>query len=292
LKNNCHIEVEPGADGETPVIQIKDIVEELPSLRIKINGKEQHITAKIIVNGEVSLPERTLVDGDDIRVSMPTTISEVLRLGGYSPTGQKLHYKLNGKPLTYVCTPRILMNEMEVKLSLPVHDGDNIEYFPNDTPKVSDVLNISGVSASVKIFYSGEEYYIPTMTDMDLVVNGRPGNLNTLINEGASIEYKKLEKRNITVSDALLAVDFKPPNPKSRINFEIKVNGNPADFAEPMHENDTLEVILKSQDGTIISSDSAIEIPVSGVGEPMTPETIQKISAKRKLTINDFIRND
>jgi hypothetical protein len=184
------------------------------------------------------------------------------------------------------------MNEMEVKLSLPVHDGDNIEYFPNDTPKVSDVLNISGVSASVKIFYSGEEYYIPTMTDMDLVVNGRPGNLNTLINEGASIEYKKLEKRNITVSDALLAVDFKPPNPKSRINFEIKVNGNPADFAEPMHENDTLEVILKSQDGTIISSDSAIEIPVSGVGEPMTPETIQKISAKRKLTINDFIRND
>jgi hypothetical protein len=28
------------------------------------------------------------------------------------------------------------------------------------------------------------------------------------------------------------------------------------------------------------------------VGEPMTPEAIQKISAKRKLTINDFIRND
>ncbi len=89
-----------------------------------------------------------------------------------------------------------------------------------------------------------------------------------------------------------MAIDFKAPNPKSRIGFEIKVNGNPADFAEPMHENDTLEVILKSPDGTVISSDSAIEIPFSGVGEPMTPETIKEISAKRKLTINDFIRND
>ena len=292
LTNGCHIQVEPGEDGITPVFQIKDIVDELPTLKIKINGKEENITAKVIVNGEVSLLDRTLVDGDDIRISMPTTIGEVLRLAGYSPTGQKLRYKLNGKNLSYVCTPRILMNEMEVKISLPIHDGDNIEYFPNDSPKVSDVLNLSGINASVKINYSGEEYYIPTVTDVDLMVNGRPANLNTLINDGARIEYKKLERRDITVSDALLAVDFKPPNSKSRINFEIKVNGNPADFAEPMHENDTLEVILKSPDGTIISSDSAIEIPVNGVGEPMTPEMIQKISAKRKLTINDFIRND
>ena len=238
------------------------------------------------------LPERILVDGDDIRISIPTTIGEVLRLTGYPPTGQKIRYRLNGKTLSYVCTPRILMNDMEVKLSLPVHDGDVIEYIPNDTPKVSDVLNISGISASVKIIYSGEEYYVPTMTDLDLVINGRPSNLNTLINDGARIEYKKMERRDITVSDALLAVDFKPPNPKSRISFEIKVNGNPVDFADSMHENDVLEVILKSPDGTVISSDSAIEIPVSGVGEPMTPETIKEISAKRKLTIKDFIRND
>lgn len=292
LTNGCHIEVEPGADGITPVLQIKDIVDELPSFKVKINGKEEKITAKVIVNGEVSLLDRVLVDGDDIRISMPTTIGEVLRLAGYAPTGQKIRYRLNGKTLSYVCTPRILMNEMEVKLSLPIHDGDNIEFFPNDTPKVSDVLNISGVSASVKIFYGGEEFYVPTITDVDLMVNGRPANLNTLINDGARIEYQKLERRDITVSDALLAVDFKPPNPKTRIGFEIKVNGNPADFAEPMHENDTLEVILRSPDGTVISSDSAIEIPFNGVGEPMTPETIREISAKRKLTINDFIRND
>jgi hypothetical protein len=184
------------------------------------------------------------------------------------------------------------MNEMEVKLSLPVHDGDNIEYFPNDSPKVSDILNISGINASVKIYYSGEEYFVPTITDLDLTINGRPGNLNTLINDGARIEYNKFERRNITVSDALLAVDFKPPNPKSRINFEIKVNGKDVDFADFMREGDTLEVILKSQDGTVISSDSTIEIPLAGVGEPMTPERIQEISEKRKLTIRDFIRND
>lgn len=293
LENNFRIEVTPGADGVTPVLKLEDVIKDLPSFKVKINGAEETVTAKVIVNGEVSLMTRVLVDGDDIRISMPTTIGEVLRLTGYSPTGQKIRYRLNGKTLSYVCTPRILMNEMEVKLSLPVHDGDNIEYYPNDSPKVSDILNISGINASVKIYYSGEEYFVPTITDLDLMINGRPGNLNTLINDGARIEYNKFERRDITVSDALLAVDFKPPNPKTRINFEIKVNGKDVDFADFMREGDTLEVILKSQDGTIISSDSTIEIPMSGINEPpMTPETIKEISEKRKLTIRDFIRND
>ena len=292
LKNNCHIVVERGADGVTPVLELKDVIEELPSFKIKINGEEKEVAAKVTVNDEFSLMDRVLQDGDEIRILMPTTIGEVLRFTGFSPTGQKLRYKLNGKNLSYVCTPKILMNDMEVKLSLPVHDGDSIEYYPNDTPKVSDVLNISGINSSVKIYYSGEEYFIPTITDLDLMINGRPGNLNTLINDGATIEYKKFERRDITVSDALLAIDFKPPNPKTRINFEIKVNGKDAEFADTMREGDTLEVILKSQDGTIISSDSTIEIPFQGVGEPMTPETIKEISEKRKLTIRDFIRND
>ena len=292
LKNNCHIVVERGADGVTPVLELKDVIEELPSFKIKINGVEKEVAAKVTVNEEFSFMDRTLQDGDEIRILMPTTIGEVLRSTGFSPTGQKLKYKLNGRNLSYVCTPKILMNDMEVKLSLPVHDGDSIEYYPNDTPKVSDVLNISGINSSVKIYYSGEEYFIPTITDLDLMINGRPGNLNTLINDGATIEYKKFERRDITVSDALLAIDFKPPNPKTRINFEIKVNGKDAEFADTMREGDTLEVILKSQDGTIISSDSTIEIPFNGVGEPMTPETIKEISEKRKLTIRDFIRND
>ncbi len=291
LKNNCHIVVERGADGVTPVLELKDVIEELPSFKIKINGEEKEVAAKVTVNDEFSFMNRVLQDGDEIRILMPTTIGEVLRFTGYSPTGQKIRYKLNGKNLSYVCTPKILMNEMEVKLSLPVHDGDSIEYNPNDTPKVSDVLNISGINSSVKIYYSGEEYFIPTITDLDLMINGRPGNLNTLINDGATIEYKKFERRDITVSDALLAIDFKPPNPKTRINFEIKVNGKDAEFADTMREGDTLEVILKSHDGTIISSDSTIEIPFQGVGEPMTPETIKEISEKRKLTIRDFIRN-
>ena len=292
LKNNCHIVVERGADGVTPVLELKDVIEELPSFKIKINGEEKEVAAKVTVNEEFSFMNRVLQDGDEIRILMPATIGEVLRFTGFSPTGQKLRYKLNGKNLSYVCTPKILMNDMEVKLSLPVHDGDSIEYYPNDTPKVSDVLNISGINSSVKIYYSGEEYFIPTITDLDLMINGRPGNLNTLINDGATIEYKKFERRDITVSDALLAIDFKPPNPKTRINFEIKVNGKDAEFADTMREGDTLEVILKSQDGTIISSDSTIEIPFQGVGEPMTPETIKEISEKRKLTIRDFIRND
>ncbi len=301
IKNKCFINIERGKDGKIPELRLGDVVTPEPGITVEINGLEEIISPKITVNDEVSLPTRLLKDGDVIQTVMPRTIGEVLRLTGYPPTGRKISYTLNGKKYSYTCTPKILMDDGEVQISLPVHDGDKIEYYANDSPKAADIIKISEINSSIKIFYGGQEFKIPTMASITLTVNNRPANMNTLINDGATINYRKIENNAVTVSDALLAVDFQPPPPKSRISFSIKVNDLPADFASPMRDGDTLEIILKAPDGTILPSTSGVEVPIKkDINETILPSVkipanstpMRELTTRRKLTIQDFIRND
>lgn len=282
IRDDSQITVERGEDGKTPTLKLGDVVTLEPSFSVKINGKEEVVTPKVTVNDEVSLATRILKDGDEIRTLSPRTIGEVLRLAGYPPTGKKIYYKLNGRRAHYTCTPEILMDDSPVQISLPIKAGDSIEYIAKDSPKVADIINISGINSYVKIFYGGEEFDIPTMANIDLKVNGRIANMNTLVNDDAVIEYVKTDKKSVTVSDALLAINFKAPDSKSRMSFSIKVNGRESDFADSMMDGDTLEIILRTHDGQeiepITAPDNLANIKVSG--------------GTKKLTIQDFIRND
>ena len=285
ISDDSQITVERGEDGKTPVLRLGDVVTLEPSFSVIINGKEEIVTPKVTVNDEVSLATRILKDGDDIKTLSPRTIGEVLRLTGYPPTGKKIFYKLNGRRAHYTCTPEILMDDSPVQISLPIKAGDKIEYIAKDSPKVSDVINISGINSSIKIFYGGDEFEIPTIADVDLKVNGRIANMNTLVNDDSVIEYTKIDKKSVLVSDALLAINFKAPDSKSRMTFSIKVNGREVDFADSIMDGDKLEIILRTHEGEEISPILRPETPVNNLAN-------LNVSGKKKLTIQDFIRND
>ena len=90
------------------------------------------------------------------------------------------------------------------------------------------------------------------------------------------------------VSDALLAVNFRPPDTKSRMSFTIKVNGLPAEFADPVNNGDKLEVILKTPDGLEFKPLDELETPVRNENL-LTPA--QK-EPDKKFSISDFIRHN
>ena len=83
------------------------------------------------------------------------------------------------------------------------------------------------------------------------------------------------------VSDALLAVNFKPPPAKSRMSFVIKVNGKPVEFADPVKSGDELEIILKTPDGLEFKPLDDLETPIR-----------KKDESQKKFSISDFIRTD
>ena len=298
IENDSIITVERGEDGKIPELKLSDVVRIDSSFSVEINGKEETVTPKITVNDEVSLPTRILKDGDEVKTLSARTIGEVLRLAGYPPTGRKVYYTLNGRRTHYTCTPEIFMDDSEVSISLPIHAGDKIEYIEKSNPKVSDVLNISNLNSKIKILYNDESYSIPIQPQISLTVNGRVANMNTIVEDDAEIFYQKTDRKSATVSDALLAVDFVPPDPKSRMTFEIKLNGELADFATPVYDGDKLEIILRTHEGVELPATTGKKVTVENLTETTLPQvnpksvSVNESQPRKKLTIEDFIRND
>ena len=222
VKNDTRIKVERGMDGRTPKLRVADVVIVSPNFYVQINGAEEPVTPKLLVNNEDSLPNRLLHDGDEIVTTSMRTVGEVLNLAGYPPEGRQINYTLNEQKFLYICAPKISLNDLEVEIDEPVRPNDRIEYIDSPSPKVADIITSIGINAYINIHYDGQDVKIPTMSSLELKVNGRPSNLNTIIEDGAEIICKKTSRKSVTVSDALLAVKFNPPNPKSRLSFEIR----------------------------------------------------------------------
>ena len=243
IRDGSRITVIPGENGTTPTVKLGDLVTTGEEFILYVNGREKHIRQKVTVNGEEADAERVLKDGDHIESRAFSSIGEALLAAGYPPTGRKIHYKLNGEEAVYACTPEILLDDEPVTLSMPVHEGDHIEYIADDSPKLSDILHLDELDTSLVIYYEGAEVRIPSAT-VSLTVNGRNASPGTLVDDGFDITYKRSVHRTTSVSDALLAVGFQPPAATSHVSFAILVNGAPADFTDPVKNGDTLEVQL------------------------------------------------
>ena len=279
IQDKCRIKIQSGEDGISAQIKIDDIVAIAPSFIVTVNGKEISVAPKLLVNDEVSLPTRLLHDGDVLTTTTKRNVGELLRLANYPPAGKKIRYTLNGSKAHYTCTPDIFLNGDRAELSDVPKAGDAIEYVANDAIKVGEIVKDESRASAVKIFYNGKEYSIPTTATVLLSVNGRVSNENTIVEDGAEIIFEREEKNFVMVSDALLAVNFKPPHAKSRMSFVIKVNGKPAEFADPVKNGDELEVILKTPDGLEFKPLDDLETPVRD--EP-----------QKKFSLGDFLRAD
>ena len=299
IHDGADITVIPGKNGATPTVHLDDIITAGQEYTIYVNGREKHIRQRITVNGQEVATDQLLADGDTIESREFKSLGEALLAAGYSPTGHKIHYTLNGQPATYNSLPEILLNDQPASISLPIHEGDHIEYLADETPKLGDILNLQDKDTSVRIYYENREYTIPSAS-IKLAVNGRSASPGTLIDEGCAITCEKSERAVTTVSDALLAVNFQPPAATSHLTFEILVNGQSVDFTAPVKNGDTLDVHLTDLSKslpTATTEPAAAAIPpltALNTGEaPASPASGTKSPVHQvHPSIADFIRHD
>lgn len=319
IHDGAHITIIPGENGTTPTVRLGDLVTAGQEYTIYVNGREKHIRQHVTINGKEASADQLLADGDVIESREFKSLGEALLAAGYPPTGRKIHYKLNGSDSSYSCTPEILLNDAPASISMPIHEGDHIEYIADEEPKLGDVLDVNDADTSIVIYYENNEYQIPSAS-IELMVNGRKASPGTLIDDGCEITYVKSERTATTVSDALLAVNFQPPAATSRMTFTILVNGLPVDFTDPVKNGDILEVKLTSLDknnetpaapaasttGVQTLANINASAPRTNLGgiSPVTPRPqMPKFTnsstpapsapaAPQRRTIADFIRND
>lgn len=276
IHDGAHITIIPGENGTTPTVHLGDLVTAGQEYTIYVNGREKHIRQHVTINGKEATADQLLADGDVIESREFKSLGEALLAAGYPPTGRKIHYKLNGNDSSYSCTPEILLNDAPASISMPIHEGDHIEYIADEEPKLGDVLDVNDADTSIVIYYENNEYQIPSAS-IELMVNGRKASPGTLIDDGCEITYVKSERTATTVSDALLAVNFQPPAATSRMTFTILVNGLPVDFTDPVKNGDILEVKLTSLDNTN-------ETPVAPAANTTGVQTLASINASAPRT--------
>jgi cell division protein FtsA len=291
VHNDSHIFIEAGTDGTTPDIHLKDIIADGPSSIIYVNGNEIKIQQQLLVGGKPAQPEQQLKDNDIIEAKEPDTVGEALAAASFSPTGRKLHYTLNGSPSHYLLSPDLLLNDAPAVLSTPFHEGDHIEYQEPSAPKLSDVLDLSELDTCLVIYFNDQEYKIPSAS-ITLSVNGHPASTGTIIEDGCQVSYERSERKATTVSDALLAVKFQPPAASSRAKVTIYVNKKEADFADPIKNGDTLDIIIEKNAPAMDSPlrDSVSDPAPSSHGAPSITAPADK--NKPLLSLHDLLRKD
>lgn len=241
IHNGCHIHIEPGKDGAAPALMLKDIADVPADYTLSVNGEQKHLAPEFLINNQPARPDAPLKDGDVITTKTTRTVGEAIAASGFSPTGRRISFTLNGTRSQYTAKPVILVNDQPGTLSQTVQDGDRIEYRLDNEPKLGDILNIDDLSAHLTILYNGAETKIPSAV-VSLEVNDRPATVNTIIAEGSRVKYTRSEARATLVSTALASVGFVPPPATSRVTVDILVNGQPAQFTDPIKNGDALDI--------------------------------------------------
>ena len=245
IRDGADIRIAPGQDGTSPAVRLHDALKDLPSAGaiLYLNGRETQLPAFIQKNGEAIPPEENplLKDGDTIEHHLPATVGEALKAAGLPPTGTKITYRRNGSEATFKLLPAIQRNGQTAALSEPITSGDHLDYEAGPAPTLAAVLGISELDAALVIYYRGAEYKIPA-AGLHLQKNGQTVPPDTLLEEGDDIRYEKSERTATTVSDALAAVGFVPPDASRRLAVTLLVNGAPVDFNAPIKNGDTLDV--------------------------------------------------
>jgi cell division protein FtsA len=78
VKNGDQIFVEKGNDGMETMLQIGDLIDHLPTLKINLNNNDIDVTSEILCNGVKATKEKMLEDRDEILVMLPKTIEDIL----------------------------------------------------------------------------------------------------------------------------------------------------------------------------------------------------------------------
>lgn len=239
------IQYKPGRDGEDARGVIADLIPELKSFQIKVNGKEVKIKGQVFQNGKLVELNTPIVDGAEIEYIELNTIKEgIAQLYEISPeeiTNNALTIWVNNKKL-YLPEANILVLEKGelVNLDRPLKDGLNLKVIEKsrDVITVLDLCN-KEKKDRISIFFNGSKLTIP-IQKYRYYCNGELVGSDYVIKNGDQI---KCELRPFRVKEVFNFINYDPSGLVEN-KFCLKINDQPAKLEDPVNEGDRLKITL------------------------------------------------
>ncbi|MFB1051831.1 cell division protein FtsA [Paraliobacillus sp. JSM ZJ581] len=239
------LHVEKGKDGEEPAITIGELVGELDKFNIHYNHQPYFIQADLIVNNNKVSLDYKICDNDQIQLKKIKTVEDFFLSINQTENIVNDHsfiLGINGKTkniLTF--TQQLFVNNKLATFTTPLKSGDQLELTESKEPTVHHLLKEIGetIYQTLPITFNGEKVIIRKKMK-HVLRNGKEVDLNTELKQNDNIELKPIDNQHFIFQDIFnfVSIDLAEIKP----GVEIKRNGHPATFLDPIEANDEITI--------------------------------------------------
>jgi cell division protein FtsA len=247
ISDGDQITVKKGKDGEPASVQLKDLLDEIPSKKITINDKQYEIKAAIYQNGQPVSPEALVHDRDVIVVKMPETIEQALKELNLSHLLDEIKpfiVQINDSFIELKSfSGKLYRNGIEVKPDSHFADGDRFEITNGIKPTIQQLAEAKNVrlTYSIPIIFNGEHITL-SKNVAEFYKEGQLLKEDDVVENGATLELVEQKVEPFIFQDIFSYVQINIP-PAASTNFTLLKNGEPATFYEPLAPGDELQIV-------------------------------------------------
>jgi cell division protein FtsA len=238
-----------GEDGIRTELTLSDLIGELPSKTVIINGQRYEVSVKLTCNSLPASMAHPVEDRDEIVFTMPNTIEDVLKelqlpelLNGSRP----FFVKVDGKEHKITeFIGKIYLNGQEANLQNNIVHLDDIRFQEGTEPTLERLAEILGmdVTESMPIFFNGQQIQLQ-QEKIQFKRGETKLSLDERIHSGDHLFTQQKVVQPFIFQDLFKFAQFEIP--KDSRGFTLLKNGEKAAFDDVLAPGDELDITFES----------------------------------------------
>lgn len=243
VKPNDSVIITAGTDGESPVVPLKEITGELPSLTCYFNDAEIEIQPIYLVNNRVITPDYIVQDKDEITTKIPNRLIDILNaVGEETIENQPFFFYVNGRQIEMNSgSKQLLVNGETAEIETIIHEGDRVEIVHAEKIIIENVLEKLDKNywTTIDVTFNGSSVTLK----QQLLEVSRAKEVLDLEDEvfpEDELIFKELNQRSFIFQDIFRFIDIDLS--KIAGNYQIFRNEEPISFHDQIMQGDFLEI--------------------------------------------------
>ncbi|MFC0270328.1 pilus assembly protein PilM [Metabacillus herbersteinensis] len=246
IKHGDIITVQKGSDGKEQQVQLQEILDEIPTKKISVNGQSYTIQPTLLINHQPALFNVILKDRDKISCTIPDTIEASfmsLRLDEQLSKVKPYFIELDQRIISLeMFSGRLYKNGLPTTGEKKVENGDMITLKPQVTPSLMEVANECTILVNqiLSVTFNGKPITLEKNL-VDFYRNQEKIKMDTAINSGDKLTTSKSAMSPFIFQDIFNVIDVDTPiTGKSR--FRLMKNGEEIGFEDQINAGDALSI--------------------------------------------------
>ncbi|PRO65408.1 cell division protein FtsA [Alkalicoccus urumqiensis] len=249
VNDGDHLQAIKGKDGSDAVVRIADLDEVFP-LKITWNGKQRTVHPDVVVNKHKTDPSRTLKNGDELMIKLPSTINGAASLLGerVTTTSSDTAVYIDNSPVDVFQKAGIYRNGSPASADTPIHANDTVEVLSPGTATVSEALEVwSGKPAihTIQITFNEEPVTLEKQR-FECFREKEKLSLDTEIYPEDELKAEKTGNDSFIFQDVFAEITIPRPEDRS-LKPVIRRGGESVSFSTPIIHGDTLTLDWEAQ---------------------------------------------